>query len=253
LLGRHIGRELPVLTNVASLQSPPLLTVRDAAEAVQTTPSIEKARVSHAGNDQDQAQTLSWGIAPLATLGLLAGGWRLRLRRRRAQNIRTPSLSKPKRGHSQNDDDLRPDRHPPAKAPAPDDQFPSFSKTELEAFFKIYWRYAPQPLEERKKWRVDYGHNAHVVVGGHSLELHGDGGIEDSLRYASLAWGNRIQLSGGTAAYREQIKIATQKLVDEGALPPHFTIVGLGSFRPPLRRPQRQNLRPRVRGLALQT
>ncbi len=101
---------------------------------------------------------------------------------------------------------------------------------EREAFWKIFEARNKQQHTVPHTWHVDYDDQSHVVIERGRVHLHGDGGIEDALRYAALAWGKQCTLSGGSPEQRGKIKDAAQRLVDAGDIAEGFTIAGLGTF-----------------------
>ena len=116
-------------------------------------------------------------------------------------------------------------------SPPPND-FSAFNlnETESKAFGDVFGRYSPQTPDRGKTWNVVYPDHSQVAVTNGLLNMKGDGGIEDSVKYAAKAWGDKCVIEGGSKEYREKIAAAAQKLVNAGEIKSGFTIEGIGTF-----------------------
>jgi len=122
--------------------------------------------------------------------------------------------------------------------------YSTFNATECAAFHGIYGRRRITTLAEKKSWRVQYDDTSHLVVKKDNISVHGEKGIEDSLKYIAKAWNNRCKVFDGTAQTLSTISAVAQRLVDQGVLAPGFTIEGVGAYYPRFARPMESFFTP---------
>ncbi len=109
--------------------------------------------------------------------------------------------------------------------------FPGLSAKERKAFQDIFGQNTCTPEPSGRAWRVQYTETSYVIVKKGQVTLEGEDGIEASLRYAAQAWGGKCVMTGGTVEFKDKMRAAAQKLVDDGEVPSGFSIKGLGVFK----------------------
>jgi len=96
------------------------------------------------------------------------------------------------------------------------------TEQEYGALQNVFGKY--NPARRGRDWQIDYPDRSQVIVQTGNIQVQGDGGVRDSLKYAARAWNNQCVLKGNSPETIARMIAAAQDLVNSGDLAEGFSI-----------------------------